>query len=162
MYTEHSNMMHMDYCIKLAKNDLQKGQYALAAIVVDRNGTIISESASKLISGCDPTAHPEIVALRLAAEKLKSRYLPGCYLYTTLEPCPMCTAAAIWAKLDGIVFGAYQTDAIQYSKEHPSNIFTWRQIQIPAQDIANKGTPTLKIVSGIRREECLELFTLCY
>lgn len=162
MSNEHPNIKLMDYCIELAKHDLQKDQYALAAIVVDRNGTIISEAASKLISGCDPTAHPEIVALRTASEKLASRYLQGCYLYTTLEPCPMCTAAAVWAKLDGIVFGAYQTDAINYAKEHPSKIFTWRQIQIPAQAIADKGTPSLKIMPGVQRKKCLELFTLCY
>ena len=74
----------------------------------------------------------------------------------------MCTAAAIWAKLDGIVFGAYQMDAINYAKEHPSEIFTWRQIQIPAQVIADKGIPSLKIMPGVQREKCLKLFTLCY
>ena len=162
MFNYHPDVKLMNYCIELAKHDLQKGQYAIAAIVVDQNGNIFSEAASRLISGCDPTAHPEITALRTAAERAKSRYLPGFYLYSTLEPCPMCTAAAIWAKLDGIVFGAYQTDAIQYGKEHPSDTFTWRQIQIPARDIANKGTPCLKIISGIQRVKCLELFSLCY
>lgn len=162
MFNEHPNIKLMDYCIELAKHDLQKGQYALAAIVVDQNGTIISEAASKLISGCDPTAHPEVVALRIAAEKVNSRYLQGYYLYTTLEPCPMCTAAAVWAKLAGIVFGAYQIDAINYAKEHPSEIFTWRQIQIPAQTIADKAIPPLKIIPGVQRKKCLKLFTLCY
>ena len=162
MFSHHPNIELMNYCIDLAKKDLQQGQYALAAIIVDSNGNVLSEAASRLISGCDPTAHPEIVALRSAAKKNNSRYLEGCYLYTTLEPCPMCTAAAIWAKLEGIVFGSYQVDAIRYAKEHPSDLFTWRQIQIPAQSIADKGTPLLKIFPAIQRDKCLELFSLCY
>lgn len=162
MFTGHPSIELMNYCIELAKNNLEKGQYALSSIIVDLDGNIISEAASRLITGYDPTAHPEIVALRLAAEKIKSRYLQHHYLYTTLEPCPMCTSAAIWAKMDGIVFGAYQTDAIEYAEKHPSKLFTWRQIQIPSKIIADKGRPLLKIIPGIQRMQCKELFHLCY
>ncbi len=54
----------------------------------------------------DPTAHAEVLALRLAAEKLGSWRLHECYLVVTLEPCPMCAGAALAARVAGIVFGA--------------------------------------------------------
>lgn len=161
MYKHPSNEL-MKRCIFLAKDGLESRQYALAALVADENGKILYETSSKLIKSYDPTAHPEIVALRKSAELIKSRYLKGCYLYTTLEPCPMCTSAAIWAKLDGIVFGAYQEDAIEYAKKNPSEIFTWRQIELPAAVVAERGKPKIKIFPGVLREKCKELFSLCY
>ena len=160
--TIHPNEHIMKRCIDMAQFNLEKGQYALGALVVDRCGQIISESASRLITGYDPTAHPEIIAIREAAQIAKSRYLPGYYLYTTLEPCPMCTSAVIWAKMEGIVFGALQEDAIEYAKEHPSNIYTWRQITINSKSVAENGTPKIKIYGGILREECKALFALCH
>ena len=158
----HPSHEAMEYCIKIAKSGLEKGQYALAAIVVNNHGEVISENSSKLITSFDPTAHPEIIAIRQAANLQKSRYLHGCYLYTTLEPCPMCTAAAVWAKMEGVVFGAFQEDAIEYVKNHPSPVFTWRQITIPAHVIAEHGTPAIQVYGGILREKCKELFSLCY
>lgn len=152
----------MEHCIGLAKNNLQRKQYALAALVADENGNIIYETSSKLITGYDPTAHPEVVAIRESANIMKSRYLKGCYLYTTLEPCPMCTSAAIWAKMKGIIFGAYQEDAINYAKENPSDIFTWRQIEMPSKLIVQKANPKIEIYSGVLRDECIKLFDLCY
>ena len=158
----HPSIEIMNYCINIAKSGLKEGQYALASVVVDKNGEIISENSSRLNTGYDPTAHPEIVAIRQAAEIMKSRYLPGCFLYSTLEPCPMCTSAVIWAKMSGIVFGSYQVDAVNFAKNHPSNIFSWRQINISALQIAKQGTPTIKIHGGILREECNDLFSICF
>lgn len=160
--SKQPNINIMEHCIQLAKNNLAKQQYALAALVVDANENIIYETNSKLITGYDPTAHPEVVAIRESAKIMKSRYLRGCFLYTTLEPCPMCTSAAIWAKMDGIVFGAYQQDAINYAKENPSDIFTWRQIEIPSKLIAQKANPKIDIYPGVLRDECIKLFDLCY
>ena len=73
--------------------------------------------------------------------KRKDRYLKGCYLVTTLEPCPMCTSVAIWAKMKGIIFGASQNDAIEYSNTHPESKLSWRQITVPASYIIEHGTP---------------------
>jgi tRNA(Arg) A34 adenosine deaminase TadA len=59
----------------------------------------------------DPTAHAEVNAIRAAAKALGSFTLAGCQLYTSCEPCPMCLAAAYWAHLDGIYYGASASDA---------------------------------------------------
>jgi tRNA(Arg) A34 adenosine deaminase TadA len=156
----HPNDDLMRTCIEAAKKDLKKNQYAIAAMVVDDNGVILSLRSSNLVEGYDPTAHPEIVAIRESAEMRKSRYLEDCYLYTTLEPCPMCTSAVIWAKMRGIIFGASQEDAAEYAHNNKSDILTWRQITVPSAVIAENGTPQIKIYTGILRDECKELFYL--
>lgn len=156
----HPNDELMKICIETAKKDLKNNQYVLGAMVVDENGDVLSLKNSNLISGYDPTAHPEIVAIRESAEKRKSRYLEGCYLYSTLEPCPMCTSAVVWAKMAGIIFGAFQEDALEFSRNNKSDILTWRQITITSNEIAVKGTPKIKIYGGVLRSECKKLFCL--
>jgi tRNA(Arg) A34 adenosine deaminase TadA len=68
----------------------------------------------------------------------------------------MCAGAAIWAKMDGIVFGAFIRDAKKYSTQK----FSWRQINISCKKVADNGVPKLKVVEGFLRDECLKLFQL--
>lgn len=146
-------------CIDLARQAASSGNYALGALVA-RGHDVIAESASSLIQDDnDPSAHPEMAAIRAASRKLRSRYLPGTILYSTLEPCPMCVSVAIWAKMDGIVFGATQQDAVEWAGKHPSDIYTWRQIRISAREIARAGDPELSVQGGVLRAECKKLFT---
>lgn len=148
----------MDKCINLAKDNIKKNQYPIAAIIADQEGSVLTVSRSSLRERNDPTNHPEIEAIRKASKILKSRFLNGYYLFTTLEPCPMCTSAAIWAKMQGIVYGAHQEDAIEYINLNPNRKFSWRQIHVKAKEIIRAGCPSLEIYEGILREECKELF----
>jgi tRNA(Arg) A34 adenosine deaminase TadA len=156
----HPDPTLMRACIREATLAASEGQYALAALVSTRDGAILALERSRLISTHDPTAHPEILALRRAAETMQSRYLEGCYLYTTLEPCPMCAAASIWAKLAGIVFGANQADAAQAATILRSDTYTWRQIGISAREVVRQGSPRVELVEGFLREECAPLLLL--
>lgn len=148
----------MNNCINLARDNAKNNQYPIAAIITDQDGRVLVTSLSSLREKNDPTNHPEIEAIRKATEMLESRVLTGCYLFTTLEPCPMCTAAAIWAKMQGIVFGAYQEDAVEFIRLNPNRRFSWRQICVKSKEIVNNGFPNLELYEGILREECKRLF----
>jgi tRNA(adenine34) deaminase len=151
---------NMRHCIQLAEQAADSGNYALGALVA-MDGKVIAESGSSLIGeDNDPSAHPEMTVIRAAARKVKSRYLPGAFLVTTLEPCPMCSAAAVWAKMAGIAFGATQADAVAWSAENPDQIYTWRQIQIPADTVVAAGWPRPTLMTGLLRSECKKLFAL--
>ncbi len=79
----------------------------IMAAIVDRSGNILSISSGKIypLNKCvDPTAHSEVDAIRKACKKIKNRSLEGCWLYSTFEPCPLCSSAAVWAKIEGIVY----------------------------------------------------------
>jgi tRNA(adenine34) deaminase len=150
----------MRHCIRLAEQAANSGNYALGALVL-MDGKVVAESGSCLIGDDnDPSGHPEMTVIRGAARKLRSRYLPGAFLVTTLEPCPMCAAAAIWAKMAGIAFGATQDDAVAWAAENPDKIYTWRQIQIPAGTVLAAGRPRLALEEGLLRSECRKLFAL--
>jgi len=147
----------MSVAIELARQSAAEGDYALAAVIV-RNDKIVGTGKTRLKHENDPTVHAEIVAIRDACQASGSRFLNDFVLYTTHEPCPMCAAAAIWARMRGIVFGATLQDALD--RQSLSSKFTWRQINIPCEYILNGGEPKLELISGFMREECNQLFEL--
>ena len=155
---KHPQESLMRKAIEEAKNSASAGQYALGAIVINADGEIIATEHTTLHENNDPTCHAEVNAIRSACSSLKNRYLAGCWLYTTLEPCPMCTSTAIWAKMEGIVFGATKEDAQDFARNLQDAKFTWRQIDISSRDIVEKGDPKIKLIEKFMREECLELF----
>ena len=81
------------------------------AVIVGPDGQPIAEGCNRVTSANDPTAHAEVSAIRAACAALGTFKLEGCTLYTSCEPCPMCLAAAYWARVDGIVYGASREDA---------------------------------------------------
>src|SRR5688500_15539121 len=78
--------------------------------VVARDGEIIAEGSNRVTAANDPTAHAEVVAIRLACARLGSFQLDGCVLYASCEPCPMCLGAIYWARLDRIYYAATRDD----------------------------------------------------
>lgn len=95
----------MRRALELAAQAAQQGEVPVGALIV-RDGAVIAEGANRPIAAHDPTAHAEIVALRAAAQALGNYRLPGTTLYVTLEPCAMCAAAIIHARVSRLVFGA--------------------------------------------------------
>jgi guanine deaminase len=81
------------------------------AVIVGPGGRVVAEGCNRVTSANDPTAHAEITAIRAACAALGTFKLEGCTLYTSCEPCPMCLAAAYWARVDAIVYGASREDA---------------------------------------------------
>ncbi|PKB14829.1 tRNA(adenine34) deaminase [Novosphingobium kunmingense] len=81
----------------------------IAALVV-RGGQLVAEGVNRTAEHCDPTAHAEIEALRAACRAVGTMQVRGATLYTTLQPCGMCTMASIWAGVERIVFGAGRSD----------------------------------------------------
>jgi tRNA(Arg) A34 adenosine deaminase TadA len=81
------------------------------AVIAGPDDRTIAEGCNRVTSANDPTAHAEISAIRAACATLGTFQLAGYTLYTSCEPCPMCLAAAYWAHVDEIVFGATRDDA---------------------------------------------------
>jgi tRNA(adenine34) deaminase len=82
------------------------GEVPVGAVVVTWDGRLLARSGNRRETLQDPTAHAEVLALREAARKLGSWRLEGCTLYVTLEPCAMCAAACVLARLSQVVFAA--------------------------------------------------------
>jgi tRNA(adenine34) deaminase len=94
----------MELAIAVAKEAAAKGEVPVGAVIVS-DGEVIAACGNSIESEGDPTMHAEVVAIRAAAKKLSRKWLAGCTLYVTAEPCAMCAGAAVLARLDRIVAG---------------------------------------------------------
>jgi tRNA(adenine34) deaminase len=108
--TKNLHEKFMFEAFKLAEKAYSEGEIPVGAIVVYQN-RIIGKGYNQVELLKDPTAHAEMLAISAACATLQKKYLTGCSLYVTLEPCPMCAGAAVWSKLDRIIFGAMDEKA---------------------------------------------------
>jgi tRNA(adenine34) deaminase len=83
----------------------------IGAVVVDSSGEIVAAAHNRREADADPTAHAEVLALRAAAARRGEWRLEGCALVVTVEPCAMCAGASVLARVDRVVFGAYDDKA---------------------------------------------------
>ena len=94
----------MDRAFEMRAEAVRRGDQPFGAVVV-KDGRIVGEGISAVITRPDPTAHGEIEAIRDAAKRLGTRDLSGAELFTTFRPCPMCEAASAWAGIVRIWHG---------------------------------------------------------
>lgn len=120
-----------------------------ALIVHTKTGERLMRATNAVVRENDPSSHAEVRAVRLACKKLKSPSLAGYTMYSTCEPCPMCMANALWARLDRVIFGATIADANRYCL----------QIQVPARELARRSDMTCVVEGPVLRELCNTLFT---
>ncbi len=100
----------MGEALKLAAMAAQEQEVPVGAIIVS-DGKILGKGFNAPISTCDPTAHAEIQALRKACQVERNYRLPGTTLYVSIEPCSMCAAAIVHARVGRVVFGAPEPKA---------------------------------------------------
>jgi tRNA(Arg) A34 adenosine deaminase TadA len=120
------------------------------ALIVDtRTGKRLMRATNAVMRENDPSAHAETRTVRLACKKLKRPNLAGFTMYSTCEPCPMCMANALWARLDCVVYGATIADASRFVL----------QIHISAKDVARRADMRCEVVGPLLRDLCNSLFT---
>lgn len=96
----------MHRALALAGEADAAGEVAVGAVIV-RDGEILGEGNNRVIRDSDPSGHAEMVALRQACERIGNYRLPGSTLYVTLEPCAMCAGALVHARIQRVVFAAW-------------------------------------------------------
>jgi tRNA(adenine34) deaminase len=96
----------MRRALELARRAEAEGEVPVGALVV-ADGAVLGEGWNRPVASHDPTAHAEMLALRAAGAAAGSYRLGGATLYVTLEPCPMCAAAMVHARIARLVFGAW-------------------------------------------------------
>ncbi|GGK74116.1 tRNA adenosine(34) deaminase TadA [Amphritea balenae] len=107
---QDSDRKWMARALELAARAAELDEVPVGAVIV-LDGEIIGEGWNQPISGHDPTAHAEIMAMRDAAGRLENYRLVGATLYVTIEPCTMCAGAIIHSRIDRVVFGATEPKA---------------------------------------------------
>jgi guanine deaminase len=138
----------MRRAIELSLDNVRRGQGGPFAALVVKEGEILASGTNQVTSMFDPTAHAEVVAIREACRKLSQFQLPGCEIYTTCEPCPMCLGAIYWARPAKVYFGNTAADAAAIGFD---DSFIYQQLGVPLSD---RSVPMIPLM----REEALAAF----
>ena len=126
--------MHEEFllqAIALAADNVTSGQGGPYGAIIVQENRLIAASGNKVTSTLDPTAHAEIVAIRLACLKLNDFQLHDCILYTSCEPCPMCLGAIYWARLAKVYYACSRYDA---AAAHFDDSFIYDEIMVPPSE----------------------------
>ena len=134
----------MTRALDLAEGAAAAGDVPVGALVVEASGEVVGEGWNLREVAQDPTAHAEVVALRAAATGLGSWRLEGCTLVVTMEPCPMCAGAAMLARVDRVVLGAWDPKLGACGS-------VWDVVR------DRRATHRAEVVGGVLEQECAEV-----
>ncbi len=134
----------MERALAQARLASEVGEVPVGAVLVDAQGAVLAEAGNNCIAAADPAGHAEMRAVRQAAARLNNYRLPGTTLYVTLEPCPMCAALLVHARIARVVFGAFD----------PKGGAIVSKYRIGSDGLLNH---TLTITGGVMAEECGQL-----
>lgn len=131
-----------------ARKSRATGNKGYGAVVVlgDR---VLSAAHDTVATKADPSLHAEMNAIRCAATVVGASDLCGAVLFSTCEPCPMCSALAVWANVTTIVFGASIEQTLQLGKP---------RIQVSAAEMVERSPGWTEVIGGVMAEECLDLY----
>jgi tRNA(Arg) A34 adenosine deaminase TadA len=132
--------------MKAAINIAEKHQTPFGAVLAMGDEMFV-EAANQTKQLHDPTAHAEVMAIRKLGEHLKKTDLSGFTLYTTCEPCPMCISAAIWSKVNTVVYGANIPTITKFMP----------QISLRAETVCEHSFTDIDVIAGFLEEDCNKL-----
>jgi tRNA(adenine34) deaminase len=140
----------MRRAIEMARRgETGEGTNPIGCVLV-RDGVLLAEACNEVDLRYDATAHAEIVAIRRAGMRLQAHELRGAVLYSTLQPCGMCTMASIWAKVGRIVFGAGRDDvhSMYFEDRHLDTL----------DFIRDAFRDDIQVEGGVLADDCAELY----
>ncbi|WP_210426296.1 nucleoside deaminase [Marinobacter confluentis] len=144
-----TDITFLQQAIQQALASVDDGGAPFGALVV-HNNKVIAQAGNRVKQDFDATAHAEVAAIRKAGQKLGDAQMPEATLYSSCEPCPMCLAAAHWARIPRIVFAASQETANEagfadgniaeqlYGQIHPARA---EQLGLVHIELENSGAP---------------------
>ena len=140
----------MRHAIGLAEQGAKMPGASPIGCLIVLDGTVLAEAHNEVGIRRDPTAHAEIVAIQRAAKRLGEPDLRRATLYSTLQPCGMCTMASIWAKIGRVVYGAerHQVHSMYFEDRHYDTM----------DFIRDAFRDDLRITGGVLAEECARLY----
>jgi len=134
-----------EYWMNIAIEQAKQGKTPFGAVMVNNeNDYMVAHNTTKLDGA---TAHAEINVIQ-KLNRLTYTDSKKLTLYSTVEPCPMCMSAVVWAGIGRVVFGATITDAAKYGN----------QISITCKEVVEKSWYTIDLKSGVERNKCIALF----
>ncbi|MEG0234740.1 nucleoside deaminase [Cetobacterium sp.] len=140
-----NHKLYLRRCIEIADEAVASGNNPFGALLVDSKGDIIVESGNIEITEKDCTGHAETTVMRKATKLYSKEFLWDCTLYTTAEPCCMCTGAIYWGNVGRVVFGITEKQLLELTGSHEKN----PTFDVPCREVLAKGQKNIEVIGPI-------------
>ena len=149
------NLEHEKYlrrCVEISLDSLKKGNHPFGALIVDEEGNIIAESGNVEVTEKECTGHAETTVMRKAAKQYSKDFLWKCTLYSTAEPCCMCTGAIYWGNVGRIVYGISEKRLLELTGSDDNN----PTFNMPCREIIARGQKQIEVIVPIAEEKLVQ------
>ncbi len=136
----------------VARKSRQEGNHPFGALLVDEHGNILLEAGNLTVSTGDCTAHAETTLMKLASMQYESQFLAKCTVYTSTEPCPMCSGAIFWANVRRVVYGLSEEGL--YSMVSPDFEDV---LLLHCREVFANGKKPVEVIGPLLEEEAREI-----
>ncbi len=135
--------------IEIARQARAKGNHPFGALLADRHGNILLEAENTVVIERDCTGHAETNLMRLASRQYAPDFLSECSLYTSTEPCAMCSGAIYWGGVGRVVFAMSEEDLLALTGDSPEN----PTFALPCREVFAKGQRPVAVEGPALQEE---------
>lgn len=142
-YKDHE--FYLRRCIELSKIARESGNTPFGALLVDSKGNIIMEQGNVEITEKRCTGHAETALAERASKEYEKDFLWECTLYTTAEPCAMCSGAIYWANIGRVVYGMTERRLLELTGSNEQN----PTFDLPCREVFNRGQKDIKVIGPI-------------
>lgn len=140
---------HLRAAIGVARNARQNGNHPFGAILVDASGSQLLAAENSVVTGRDATGHAETNLVRMASGRYKPAELATCTLYTSTEPCAMCSGAIYWSGIGRVVFAVSEAELLELTGDNPEN----PTLSLPTREVFARGQRKITVVGPVSLPE---------
>ncbi len=152
--TQEKDYPFIRIAIDVARKARDNGNHPFGAILVDQNGQVIAKAENTVVTTQDCTAHAELNLVRIASKQYSSDFLSRCTLYTSTEPCPMCSGAIFWANIRRVVFGLSEQGLYDLVPNDSEDI-----LLLSCRDVYQHGKKSIEVIGPLLEDEAREVHT---
>ena len=145
------DIQHLRSAIAIARRSRDHGNHPFGALLAGPDGQVLLEAENTVVTGPDCTGHAETNLMRLASRQFAADFLAGCSLYTSTEPCPMCSGAIFWGGVGRVVFALGQQAL--YDLIGPGG----DELLLSCRDVFARGSRTIEVLGPALEAEALEV-----
>lgn len=131
--------------VAVSRRAVEHGNHPFGAVLTDGSGAVVLEAENTVVTGEDCTGHAETNLVRLAWKQLGPERLGGCTLFTSCEPCAMCSGAIYWSGIGRVVFAMAESDLLQLTGDHDEN----PTMSLDSRAVLNAGQRVIEVVGPV-------------
>ncbi len=148
---EHEHFLRL--AIQQAREARKNGNHPFGAILVDPEGQVLLSAQNSVTNDQDCTGHAETNLMRLASKQYDREFLRRCTMYTSTEPCAMCSGATYWAGVGRVVYGLSEEALYQMTGDNPENL----TMRLPCREVLAAGQQETVVIGPLLEDEAEEV-----